>query len=254
MIDTKRLPNYIITGTMKREDGTIININEIQKLKENRKALLIHLFFRANLPKGEYKMCKCTFKDILEELDMTIDKNYKKKVINLLNDLVEASLIDYRINSDDILEIEVLINQNPKGNFTMIPYSVGNNKDIPTILLPTYIAILHHTFTKDSCCNASVPTLAKYSGSSKPTTLKRLQALDEHQLIQLIQSKGGSKKDTNIYYTSNGENYFYELIEVENTRFPYEKKKKLIKKKGSIVKDSLKESTHEQEELLEEVW
>lgn len=253
MKDTKRLPNYVITGKIQKKNGTIIEIEEIQALKESRKSLFYYLFYRANLPKGEYKMCKCTFKDILEALDIKIDRNYKKKVKSLLNDLVEASLIDYRVNSEDILEIEVLIYQNSNGNFTRIPYSVGNNKDIPIVLLPTYIAILYHTFTKESC-NPSINTLAKYSGCSVNTCKKRIKKLEELMLIQFIQSKGGSRKDTNTYYISNGENYFYELIEVENTRFPHEKKKKVIKKKGSIVKDSLKENTQEQEELFKEVW
>lgn len=253
MKDTKRLPNSIITGKMKGEKGNIIEIEKIQALKESRKSLLYYLFLRANIPTGQYKMCKCTFKEILEALDIKIDRNYKKKVKSLLNDLVEACLIDYRVNSEDILEIEVLIYQNPNGNFTKIPYSVGNNKDIPIILLPTYIAILHHTFTKESC-NPSANTLAKYSGCSVNTLKKRIKKLEELLLLQYIQSKGGSRKDTNTYYISNGENYFYELIEVENTRFPHEKKKVLPKKEHNRtpVKDILKRK--KQEELSEEVW
>ena len=251
MKDTKRLPNYVITGKVKGKNGITVKIKEILALNESRKAIFYYLFYRANIPTGEYKMCKCTFKDILEALDMKIDKNYKKKVKNLLNDLVEACLIDYRINSEDILEIEVLIYQNPKGNFTRIPYSVGNNKDIPIILLPTYIAIVHHTFRNESC-NPSINTLAKYSGCSVNTLKKRIKKLEELMLIQCIQSKGGSRKDTNTYYISNGENYFYELIEVENPRFPYEKKKALPKKESNRtpVKDIIKRK--KQEEKIEE--
>lgn len=251
MKDTKRLPNYVITGKVKKKDGTTVKINNILDLNENRKALLYYLFYRANIPTGQFKMCKCTFKDILEALDVKIDKNYKKKVKNLLDDLVEASLIDYRVNSEDILEIEVILYQNTNGNFTKIPYSVGNNKDIPIILLPTYIAILYHTFTKESC-NPSINTLAKYSGCSVNTCKKRIRKLEELQLIQFIQSRGGSRKNTNTYYISNGENYFYELIEVKSTRFPHEKKKALPNKESNrtSVKDIIKRK--KQEEKLEE--
>lgn len=251
MKDTKRLPNYIITGKTKKEDGTIIEIEEIQDLKESRKALLYYLFYKSNIPTGVFKMCKCTFKEILEASDIKIDRNYKKKVKSILDDLVEASVIDYRVNSEDILEIEILLYQNTNGNFTRIPYSVGNNKDIPIILLPTYIAILHHTFRKESC-NPSINTLAKYSGCSINTCKKRIKKLEELMLIQCIQSKGGSRKDTNTYYISNGENYFYELIEVKNTRFPYEKKKALPNKESNKtpVKDIIKRK--KQEEKLEE--
>lgn len=251
MKDTKRLPNYIITGKTKKKDGTTIEIEEIQCLKESRKALLYYLFLKANIPTGQFKMCKCTFKEILEDSDIKIDRNYKKKVKSILDDLVEASLIDYRINSEDILEIEVLLYQNTNGNFTKIPYSVGNNKDIPIILLPTYIAIVHHTFRNESC-NPSINTLAKYSGCSVNTLKKRIKKLEELMLIQCIQSKGGSRKDTNTYYISNGENYFYELIEVKNTRFPHEKKKALPKKESNRtpVKDIIKRK--KQEEKIEE--
>lgn len=240
MKDTKRLPNSVIT-------------NEHVILKGNPKALLLHLFLRANIPINMHKMCKCTYKDILEALDITIDRNYKKKAQKLLNVLVEASYIDYRVNADDILEIEVLINQNPKGDFTRFPYSVGNNKDIPTNLLPTYVAILHHDFNR-GYCNPSVSTLAKYSGCSINTCKKYIKKLEELNLTQVSISKGGSKKDTNIYYTSTGANYLYELIEVENTRFEYKKKKPIIKKKTPKVKEIIQKQRQEQKELLEEAW
>lgn len=253
MTDTKRLPNFIITNRIEKIENGKKRIVELESLKDKPKALLFYLYVKANIPKGIHKMCKCEYKEILEELDITVDKNYKKKVTNLLNDLVKASYIDYRVNSEDTLEIEVLIEQNPKGNFTKLPYSITNNKDIPLILVPTYVAILCHDFESGKC-NASTLTLAKYSGCSKPTVIKRIQGLENLNLIEVSKSKGGAGgiKSTNTYYTSDGESFFYELIDVEKTRFDY-KKKPLIKKKAPSAREIIQNKHKEQEELLEDV-
>ena len=243
---TKRLPHNVV----KRE------------LKEKPKALLYYLYSKANKRvDGKYfNICECTYSELLDlELLKTKDntKDNRKAIRKLLNDLVEAKYVFYELDKDNNLIIEVCITQPQKtikGGFTQLPYSIVNNKDIPTIVIPTYLAILHHDFQKGEC-NPSMNTLAKYSGCSIRTCHARLKTLEDLKILEIHKSKGGHSKDTNTYYTSNrhivGEegDFYYRLINVENTRFESPKKKILPKR--NQVKDMFNKN---QEELLEDVW
>lgn len=210
--ECKNIPNYIVM------DDT---------LKEKPKALLYYLYTRANIRDDYFYKCKIEYKEILEALDIPFDRNYKSKVRKLLNSL--DCFIEYDEKSLGILEITSNIN-NPipergmtKG-FTRIPYSIINNKDIPLILIPTYLAILHFDFMKGEC-RPSLPTIAKYSGCSLRTSHARIKALEELNLLEIERSKGGGYgKDvnTNTFYTSNGESFYYELLEVNNLRYEYQ--------------------------------
>ena len=207
----KNIPNFVIT------DDT---------LKEKSKALLYYLYTIANIRVDYLYKCIIEYEEILEALDITIDKNYKSKVKKLLNSL--ETYIEYKENSLGVLEITSYINKPipergmTKG-FTKIPYSVLNNKDIPLILLPTYLAILQFDFGKGEC-NPSIQKIAEYSGCSVNTCKTRIKALEELNLLRVIRSKGGGYgKDvnTNIFITSTGENYFYEFLIVKNLRYEY---------------------------------
>lgn len=243
---TKRLPHNVI----KRE------------LKEKPKALLYYLYSKANLKLDSkaFNICKCSYSELLDlELLKTTDntKDNRKAIRKLLNYLEEATYIFYELDKDNNLIIEVSITEPPKttkGGFTQLPYSIVNNKDIPCILIPTYLAILQHDFQKGEC-NPSMETVAKYSGCSIRTCHTRIKALEELKILDIDRSKGGHSKDTNTYYTSNrhivGEegDFYYRLINVENTRFELPKKKILPKR--NQVKDMFNKK---QEELLEDVW
>lgn len=263
---TKRLPNSIITNKIRGKEGEII---DLEPLKEKPLSLLYYLFLKANKPfnSSNFNMCFCTYTELLElKLLKTTDntKDNRKAIRKLLNALVEASFISYEVDINNNLAIEVFITEPPKerGDYTQIPYSVANNKDIPLILLPTYVAILYHDYQK-GYCNPSVNTLANYSGCSKPTLLKRLEALRKLQLIQVTKSKGGNNKDTNIYFTSNRHieengDFFYRLIDVKNTRFDYlsKPKKKLVRNKNqenTSIKSILKKQ-EEQKKCLVGEW
>lgn len=229
---TKRLPHNVV----KRE------------LKEKPKALLYYLYSKANkkLNHKYFNVCRCTYSELLDlELLKTKDntKDNRKAIRKLLNTLKEATYVSYEVEKDNNLLIEVHITEPPKkikGGFTQLPYSIVNNKDIPCILIPTYLAILHHDFQKGEC-NPSMNTLAKYSGCSIRTCHTRLKTLEELEVLDIQKSKGGYLKDTNIYYTSNrhivGEegDFYYRLIDVENTRFDFSNKNTITNR--SKVKD-----------------
>lgn len=211
--NTKRVPNSLIENT---------------KLKEKSKALLYYLYAKANLDNGKsiFKVCKTEYKEILDVLNITIDKNYKRKAKKLLTDLESESYIDYREDIKGNLVIEVLIDT-PIKNFTRMPYSVVNNKNIDLNLVPCYMAILKHDFMKGEC-NPSIPTIAKYTGASIRSCHERIDKLEDREnkynngkfkLLEVERTKGGTKV-TNTFRTSNGTNFYYELIEVE-PRFEY---------------------------------
>lgn len=237
---TKRLPHNVV----KRE------------LREKPKALLYYLYSKANLKLDSriFNICICSYSELLElKLLKTTDntKNNRKAIRKLLDELVEASYIHYELDKDNNLVIEVCIIEPKKtveGGFTQVPYSVVNNKDIPCILVPLYISVLHHDYQKGEC-NPSMTTLAKYSGCSINTCKKRLEELQKLQLLQVEKSLGGSTKDTNTFYTSNRHlledgDFFYRLIEVKNTRFELPKKKKLVTSntiKSVIIADKQEE-------------
>lgn len=244
---TKRIPHKVVE----------------RELKEKPKALLYYLYSKANLSLNSrlYNICKCSYEELLSlQLLKTTDntKNNRKAIRKVLNDLEEASCLFYELDRENNLVIEVCI-QEPKkdikGGFTQLPYSVVNNKDIPLIVVPTYLAILKHDYQKGEC-NPSVRTLAKYSGCSVRTCHTRIKKLQELQMIQVKKSLGGLAKDTNTYFTSNrhilGEegDFYYRLIDVENTRFELPKKKLKVKSKSGIepIKGILKQ---EQESLQE---
>lgn len=227
---TKRLPHNVVE----------------RELREKPKSLLYYLYLKANLKLDSrcFNICRCTYNELLDlELLKTTDntKNNRKAIRKLLDELVEASYIYYELDQDNNLEIEVCIAEPSKtvaSGFTQIPYSIVNNKDVPLILVPTYLAILHHDFQK-GLCNPSINTLAKYSGCSINTCKKRIEELQKLQLLQVKKSLGGHKKDTNTFYTSNRHiledgDFFYRLIDVKNTRFELPKKKKLVT--SNIVK------------------
>lgn len=209
--NTKRVPNSLI------EDTT---------LKEKEKALLYFLLAQANIPGAIYKFCKTSYKDILRELNIAVDKNYKKKATKLLDVLVKKAYIDYREDIKGNLVIEVLIDT-PTKNFTRMPYSLVNNKNVDLNLVPCYMAILKHDFMKGEC-NPSLETIAKYSGIGVTKVKERIEKLEDREnkyyngkfkLLEVERTKGGTKV-TNTFRTSNGTNFYYELIEVE-PRFEY---------------------------------
>lgn len=262
---TKKIPNYVITNRMKGRDGIIV---DLEPLKEKPKSLLIYLYSKAFLKSynSQFNKCICTYNELLEtQLLKTTDntKDNRKAIRKLLNELKDRSFIYYEVDKDNNLVIEVFINEPPKekGNYTQIPYSVANNKDIPLILLPTYVAILYHDYQKGHC-NPSVNTLAKYSGCSKPTVLKRLKELQKLQLIQIAKSKGGNNKDTNTYYTSNRHiekngDFFYRLIDVKNIRFDdlSKSKKKSVRnnnQENTSIKSILKKQEQQEKSLVGE--
>lgn len=247
---TKRIPHKIIE----------------RDLKEKPKALLYYLYSKANLriDSRAFNICKCTYNELLDlELLKTKDntKDNRKAIRKLLNCLEEATYICYELDKDNNLVIEVIISEplkTAKDGFTQLPYSIVNNKDIPLILVPTYLAILRHDYQKGEC-TPSVPTLAKYIGCSIRTCHTRLKNLEDLKILDIHRSKGGHSKDTNIYFTSNrhilGEegDFYYRLIDVKNTRFELPKKKKALPNKESNrtpVKDIIKRK--KQEEKLEE--
>lgn len=205
---TRRVPNSLIMNT---------------ELKEKEKALAYFLLAQANIPGTIYKLCKTTYKDILRELDITVDKNYKKKAKKLLDALVSSAYIDYREDNNNNLIIEVLILQ-PSKNFTRMPYALVNNKRVPLNSVPCYMAILKHEFMTGEC-NPSLETIAKYTGASIRSCHKRIEQLEELNLLESNRdtNKGGTRV-TNTFRTSNGTSYFYELIDVE-PRFEYEEPK-----------------------------
>lgn len=224
--NTRRVPNSLIMNT---------------ELNEKEKALAYFLLAQANIPGAIYKLCKTSYKDILRELDITVDKNYKKKAKKLLYALVSSAYIDYREDNKNNLIIEVLISQ-PSKNFTRMPYALVNNKKVPLNLVPCYMAILKHEFMTGEC-NPSIATIAKYAGASVRSCHKRIEQLEQLNLLEVERTKGGTRV-TNTFRTSNGTSYFYELIDVE-PRFDYEEpKKKLVAKKSAksiIKKDALEE-------------
>lgn len=245
---TKRLPHNVV----KRE------------LKEKPKALLYYLYSKANkrIDSRTFNICKCTYNELLDlGLLKTKDntKDNRKAIRKLLYCLEEATYIYYELDKDNNLLVEVCITEPPKttkGGFTQLPYSIVNNKDIPCIVIPTYLAILHHDFQKGEC-KPSMNTLAKYSGCSIRTCHTRIKALEELKILDIHRSKGGNSKDTNTYFTSNrhilGEeegDFYYRLINVENTRFELPKKKILPKR--NQIKDMF--NKRQEEELLEDVW
>lgn len=243
---TKRIPHNVIE----------------RDLKEKPKALLYYLYSKANLKLDSrtFNICKCSYNELLElKLLKTTDntKDNRKAIRKLLNELEEASYIFHEMDKDNNLVIEVAIiepKKDIKGGFTQLPYSIVNNKDIPPIVVPTYLAILRHDYQKGEC-NPSVSTLAKYSGCSIRTCHARLKTLEDLKILDISKSKGGHAKDTNTYFTSNryilGEegDFYYRLIDVKNTRFELPKKKVLPKR--IHVKDMFKK---EQKELLEDIW
>ncbi len=262
---TKKIPNYVITNKIKGRDGRII---DLEPLKEKPKSLLLYLYVKSFLKSynSEFKKCICTYNELLDtQLLKTTDntKDNRKAIRKLLNELKESSFISYEVDKANNLVIEVFIiePQKEKGDYTQIPYSVANNKDIPLILLSAYVSILYHDYQK-GYCNPSVSTLAKYSGCSKPTLLKRVEELRKLQLIQVVKSKGGNNKDTNTYYTSNRHieengDFFYRLIDVENTRFDdlSKSKKKLVKSKkqeNTSIKSILKKQEPQDKSLVGE--
>lgn len=229
--NTKRVPNSLIMNT---------------ELKEKEKTLLYFLLAQANIPGAIYKLCKTSYKDILRELDITVDKNYKKKAKKLLDVLVKKAYIDYIEDSNNNLIIEVLIPQ-PNKNFTRMPYALVNNKNIPLNLVPCFMAILKHEFMTGEC-NPSLETIAKYTGLGLTKVKERIKQLEQLNILKVERTKGGTRV-TNTFITSNGTSYFYELIDVE-PRFEYEvPKKKLVAKKSvkSIInQDALKNKEKEQ--------
>lgn len=239
---TKRIPNSIIECD----------------LREKLKALLYYLYEKANLKldRNYFNICKCSYSELLElELLKTTDntKNNRKAIRKLLNELESLSYISYEVNKDTLV-VEVFITEPPKekGNYTQIPDSIVNNKDVPIILVPTYLAILRHDYQK-GICNPSMNTIANYSGCSINTCKKRIKELQQLQLIQVDKSLGGHAKDTNTFYTSNrhisGEgDFYYRLIDVKNTRYELPKKKSIEKEQDTTtIKNMLK-----QESTLEE--
>lgn len=247
---TKRLPHNVV----KRE------------LREKPKALLYYLYLKAMKPRGRsiFNVCICSYNELLDlELLKTTDntKDNRKAIRKLLDELVSATYIDYTVDKNNNLEIEVCITEpskTSKDGFTQIPYSVVNNKNISCILVPTYISILHHDYQK-GLCNPSMNTLAKYSGCSINTCKKRIEELQKLPLLQMDdveKRKGGSKKNTNTFYTSNRHlledgDFFYRLIDVENTRFELPEKKLPTKKQQNelTIKSRLKQEKEPQ--LLE---
>lgn len=229
---TKRLPQNVI----KRE------------LKEKPKALLYYLYSKANkrLDDKYFNVCKCSYSELLDlELLKTKDntKDNRKAIRKLLDSLKEATYVSYEVGKDNDLLIEVHIIEPPKtikNGFTQLPYSIVNNKDIPCIVIPTYLAILYHDYEKGEC-NPSMNTLAKYSGCSIRTCHVRLKTLEKLKILDIQKSKGGNSKDTNIYYTSNRHivgkegDFYYRLINVKNTRFEFSKKNTMTKR--NQVKD-----------------
>lgn len=241
---TKRLPHNVVE----------------RELREKPKALLYYLYSKANLKLDSrcFNICICSYSELLElKLLKTSDntKNNRKAIRKLLDELQNNAYIYYELNEDNNLVIEVCIIEPKKtieNGFTQMPYSIVNNKDIPLILVPTYLAILRHDYQK-GLCNPSMNTLAKYSGCSIRTCHSRVKTLQELQLIQVQKSLGGHKKDTNTFYTSNRHiledgDFFYKLIDVKNTRYELPKKKVIQKEQDTpSIKNMLK-----QESILEE--
>lgn len=242
---TKRLPHNVVE----------------RELREKPKALLYYLYSKANLKLDDrcFNICICSYSELLElKLLKTSDntKDNRKAIRKLLDELQNNTYIDYELNEDNNLVIEVCIIEPKKtieGGFTQIPYSIVNNKDIPLILVPTYLAILRHDYQK-GLCNPSMNTLAEYSGCSINTFKKRVKKLEDLKILDVSRSKGGHTKDTNTFYTSNkhilGEegDFYYRLIDVENPRYELPKKKVIQKKQDTpSIKNMLK-----QESILEE--
>lgn len=200
-----------------------IIVNE-KGLKSKSLGLYIYLYCKVSYKTND--TCICTYTEILEVLDIPFDKNYKRKVREQLNKLLDVGYIYYEENSNGDLRIDTPIKEPDlkEGNYTRIPYSVINNKDIPVILIPTYLAILHFDYMKEKC-NPSIPTIAKYAGCSINTCKARIKALEELNLLEIERSKGGGYGkaiNTNTFYTSNGESFYYELLEVNNLRYEYQ--------------------------------
>lgn len=244
---------------MKTHQGSNIpnHIVMDDRLKEKPKALLYYLYTRANIECEYSYKCKIEYKDILEALDIPFDRNYKNKVRKLLNSL--DCFISYEENSLGTLEITSYINKpiaergKTKG-FTKIPYTMINNKDIPLILMPTYLAILLHDFGKGEC-NPSLQTIAKYSGCSVNTCKARIKALEDLNLLQVERTKGGGygkAVNTNTFYTSNGESYYYELLEVHNLRYEYQEETMEETTEENVIEFNTKSLELEQKETTED--
>lgn len=246
---TKRIPNSVIESD----------------LREKLKALLYYLYSKANLKldSNYFNICKCSYSELLElEILKTSDnnKNNRKAIRKLLNELESLSYISYEVNKD-ILVVEVFITEPPKerGNYTQLPYSIVNNKDIPIILVPTYLAILRHDYQK-GVCNPSMSTIAKYSSCSINTCKKRLEELLKLQLLQVDKSLGGHAKDTNIFYTSNRNileegDFYYRIIDVKNTRYELPKKKAIEKEQDTTtIKNMLKQESSSEERSCVGEW
>lgn len=229
-------------------------------LREKTKALLYYLYLKANLKLEErcFNICKCSFSELLDlNLLKTSDntKNNRRALRKLLDELKDSRHVQYEVDKD-VLVVEVFITEPPKeiGNYTQIPYSIVNNKDIPIILVPTYLAILRYDYQK-GVCNPSMSTLAKDSGCSINTFKKRMKKLLELQLLQVDISSGGHSKDTNTFYTSNRHiseegDFYYRLIDVKNPRFEYSPKNK--NQESTSVKSILKKKEQQDQFLVEE--